>query len=205
MFGSGPGSETQLLLQLPYHCWRFMRNLAIACETEVNGFGYIKLFPGGIFRVQKVFILDQVATTWSVDTVDSALHAHLAEMHQQGISPELLRFQWHSHCDAPAYFSETDEANIERWPGDWLVSLVLNRRGETLCRFDQFGKTRLKVGMVADITFPGPTARELQLARGLLDAHVRTQSHPTGILSQSDKHPREEHDQTQLHAPDRVL
>lgn len=192
----------KLQLVIPYHCWRQMHSLAAACATEVNGFGYIRHLFGGIFKLQEVFILEQVATPWSAETVDTALLAHLAKMHEEGIPSELLRFQWHSHGDAASFFSNTDNANIERWPGDWLMSLVINRRGEAVCRYDHFaGGLRLKAEVAIVISFPGLSPAELQWAARQLAAHVQTPSMALPAPTQ----PREENGPTQLHAPNRVF
>jgi hypothetical protein len=106
-------------------------------DAEINGFGYVDTYPGVIY-VNQVFILKQVVTAGSAVTDDAALGAHVYSMIQAGIPQSALRLQWHSHVWGGAYCSGRDTATIEDFPGDWLVSLVVNKHGHRFARLDRF-------------------------------------------------------------------
>jgi len=54
---------------------------------------------------------------------------------------------WHSHKTMSTFFSNTDDKTIEGWPGDYLVALVINRKGELKAQV----MTRTPVQTVVDI------------------------------------------------------
>jgi proteasome lid subunit RPN8/RPN11 len=141
----GPSNAVQLELErepilcFPYYYWLQLRTYILRCTTEINGFGLIRQTPEDnlTFVVEDIFILDQRATASSVETDQQALMRKMHELTQDGKS-ELLRLQWHSHVHMPAYFSATDQANIDRVPGTWLVSLVLNQHNQLEARLDVY-------------------------------------------------------------------
>lgn len=124
--------------------WKRIQAYVRSCEIEIQGFGTVSVEADGTIVVDDVFILDQYATAASVEADQLALSRHTFEMMQRGDDPGRIKFQWHSHVAMQAYFSSTDTANIESWPGDWLISLVTNIRGQFACRMDIF--TPLRVG-----------------------------------------------------------
>lgn len=113
----------------------------ILCYTtlwpkEVAGYGLIRR-DGMTFYLDEVFILDQVVSGYHTTVSPKALHRKIGELTQQNRRDQ-LRFHWHSHVNFEAYFSATDVANIHGWGGEWLVSLVLNKRGDIEVRLDEF-------------------------------------------------------------------
>jgi proteasome lid subunit RPN8/RPN11 len=133
---SEPGFVWRPRLEVALSVWQEMMTYVKLCQYEINGFGYIVRVDHRTFRLEKIFILDQVVTGGSADTVEAALHQHAYEMVQEFGDTNRLRFQWHSHVDMQAYFSGVDHANIERYAGDWMISLVANKAGEYEIRLD---------------------------------------------------------------------
>lgn len=142
-----------------------------ACPIEINGFGYVKSVGGDLF-VTDVFILDQRASSGSVETDQRAMAQHVTGMLTDGDDPDRIKFQWHSHVRGDAYFSQTDLENIERWPGNWLISLVANYFGEYSCRIDSFASLRLGVSAELTILMDIPSDLEL-LVQDEVRRHVR--------------------------------
>jgi len=135
---------------IPFAVWQKIMAYILNCPVEINGFGVIEVGPFGVV-VQDVFILQQFATPTGVETDQGTLDRFVAEMARTGGNPGLIKFQWHSHVSMPAYFSGVDTANIERWPGDWLISLVANKRGEFSCRLDVLRPIRVGIDIHPEI------------------------------------------------------
>ena len=139
------------IVMMSHEVWQTIMAYVRACPVEINGFGMVSMIHQGNIYVRDVFILEQEATATHVATNDAALAAFLDRHLANGGHPGEIRFQWHSHVDMPARFSATDIALIQRWPGDWLVSLVVNKRGEYSCRIDmQSGGERFPLRVSVD-------------------------------------------------------
>lgn len=111
-----------------------------ACPVEINGFGYLDRFTGDTerFELEDVVILQQTATGASVDVSAEVLAQHMTQILMAGGDTGRMRLQWHSHVLMSAYFSNTDLANIEAYSGEWMISIVLNKRGEYDLRLDVY-------------------------------------------------------------------
>lgn len=120
------------------------------CPVEINGFGYLTRHNSRslvLASPDDVFITDQVVTLGSADvdasTVGIAMDRAAAEERSQD-----LRLQWHSHVNGPAYFSGTDTRTIDSYGeagSQWMVSMVLNKRGEFSARLDMYAPLRSAV------------------------------------------------------------
>lgn len=132
-------------LRVTLTVWQKMMAYIINCPTEVNGFGIIDQLTPEALVLSDVFITEQVAGPAHVNVDPMVLSAMMTDMLARGEDPGKVKFQWHSHVDFNAYFSGTDTANIDRWPGDWLISVVANKQGEYSCRLDVFKGVRLGV------------------------------------------------------------
>ena len=112
-----------------------------AVPGEVSGIGLVAERGGGP-HVFDVFILQQVGAATETELDVGVLAAFVASFEQRGGDPSQLRCWWHSHGDFDVGWSETDEATIATFPGEGLLSLVGNRRGDLLCRLDRWGSGR---------------------------------------------------------------
>ncbi len=160
-------------LVIPLEVWQKMMAYILNCPVEINGFGFVSL-RGNVITVEDVFILDQVVSGVSAETVQESLDAYVHELTRSGGNPGAIKFQWHSHVKMTAVFSTTDTQNIARWPGDWLVSLVANHRGEYSCQLDM--KRPLGVTLPLQPLIPMSVSSDLgQQVRSDIARHVRQQ------------------------------
>lgn len=160
-YNAVPGSEESPVLSVPLAVWQKLQGYIQECPTEVNGFGYIDRTTDG-FYLEDVFILEQTATSHGVNTSSPALHKHLYEMVKSGKDTGRIRFQWHSHVNFGAYFSPTDTDNIGRYPGDWMISLVGNKRGEYEVRLDLLKPVWVTLPLEVKIKIPTDPALAAQ-------------------------------------------
>lgn len=138
-------------LQVPLQVWQKLMAYVINCPTEVNGFGLVDVIHPELFVVRDIIITEQIAGPAHVEVDPAVIGALMTDMIQRGENPAAIKLQWHSHVNFNAYFSQTDLDNIERWPGDWLISVVANQRGEYECRLDVLGSVRLGVALRPEI------------------------------------------------------
>jgi len=106
-------------------------------DAEIGMFGYVTMRDGD-FYVDDVFLVEQTVTGASVDFADEGLEYAI----QRAIKDERisdLMFCCHSHVNMGAFWSQTDEDMIEGMNNGmtpYLVSLVINKKGETEQRVD---------------------------------------------------------------------
>lgn len=135
--------------------WQAIMEYARQCDVEINGFGLVDYQPlSGVIRLSDVFITKQGASMHGVEIDDADLHRHMYALSKEGIAPSRVKFQWHSHVNMPVYFSDIDTQNIDRWSGDLLVSLVVNKRGEWKCRLDLYKPLRLSFDVQFEVELP---------------------------------------------------
>ncbi len=105
-----------------------------ASPDEVSGVGEVEIIDGSLLTVTKIHIVKQVVSASATD-FDTASFAQLIGSHPH---PENLKLWWHTHGTGGAFWSPKDIATIIRLRGvaDWVLSLVLNTRGEYLARLD---------------------------------------------------------------------
>ena len=122
------------------------------CPVEINGFGYLTRFAShtlGLVSPDDVFITQQVVSGGSADVDASTVGLAMAQAAAEGRGSD-LRLQWHSHVNGQAYFSGTDTGTIDSYGeagSQWMVSMVLNKRGEFSARLDMFAPLRSAVEM----------------------------------------------------------
>ncbi|OHB22477.1 MAG: hypothetical protein A2939_02870 [Parcubacteria group bacterium RIFCSPLOWO2_01_FULL_48_18] len=108
------------------------------CPVEINGFGIVKRLEGNKFLITDAFILPQTVSSISADMDDLAYNRFIVELVQNGLDPYACKLQWHSHVDAPAFFSPKDLRTIRGYLTDFMISLVVNRWREYQCRIDVY-------------------------------------------------------------------
>lgn len=133
-----------------------IRGYTAACPVEINGRGYVERV-GNDFLIADVFIMRQRATGSRVDTYDEAIHDLIFQMAKSGRSTESLKFQWHSHAHHDVFFSVDDLDTIEIQKADFHISMVVNKRGESLCRLDLYRPFRAAFMVNVDVLLPLPT------------------------------------------------
>ena len=141
-----PGFMRTPYLVVPLDVWRKIMTYARLCKYEINGLGYIDRINadgqidkrGDDFYLSEVFILDQVVSGGSAEIDEATMHAHIHKMVTEREDTGRLRFQWHSHVNMTARFSSVDTATINKYDADWIISLVVNKRGELEARLDVY-------------------------------------------------------------------
>lgn len=105
------------------------------CPVEIGGLGTVAADPDGLL-ITDVFLLAQRVSASDTELDTEALFDFLARHVAEGGDPAQVRLWWHSHGDMDVAWSETDRATIRSLPGDFWVALLVNRRGEVVCRLD---------------------------------------------------------------------
>ena len=119
---------------------------------EINGRGYVRQV-GNVFNIEDIFILPQKTSIGSVNEDEDAIHKYIAKNIHSDLDFEQMNFQWHSH-PAEVYFSSKDQESAKRWGGtmDFVLSLVVNKRSEYICRLDIFRPAELSIQIPLIIT-----------------------------------------------------
>ncbi len=120
-----------------------MRHYAQLAPGEVSGLGTVEEFDGG-FLVTDLFLPKQTCSAGGTELDGESVATLIMELDQAGQDSGTLRFWWHSHGDLDVFWSGTDEACIDNLAnGDYVLSLVTNRRGRTLARLDIYRPVRV--------------------------------------------------------------
>lgn len=158
--------------------WEKLMGFVLACPLEINGFGYVRRYGLDVW-VDDVFILPQVVSAGHAETDSAAVAKHITEMLNRGEDPSIMKLQWHSHVNMPAYFSGIDLDTIDAYSAPWMTSLVVNKQGEYQARLDVYGEWRFTTPLQVHVarTIPDPIAASCQAA---IDTHVQKLGGLTG-------------------------
>lgn len=118
-----------------------LRLYIMSCPVEISGLGHVEEIEGRRV-ITDVFLLRQDASSERTELEAQAVLDFLAAHVAGGGDAASLRLWWHSHADVSPGWSTTDEETIEGFGGEYLVSIVGNRRGEFLVRIDVFAPQR---------------------------------------------------------------
>lgn len=105
------------------------------CPVEIGGLGEVEL-RGDRFIVTDLFLIAQRGTPSETELDTQDISSFLSQCLAQDRDPALIRVWWHSHAEADVHWSLTDQKTIKGFLGDYLISIVGNKRGEFLCRLD---------------------------------------------------------------------
>lgn len=119
----------------------FVRNT----PHEISGMGKSRFIDNKTILVQDIEILKQ-ENSFADTILDEAA---MAEFLQEKIEEsESWNIWWHSHADMASFWSVTDEQTIEETTGgNYLISLVINKKLKTLARFDLFKPLRVTLNL----------------------------------------------------------
>lgn len=171
-------SARQPILWVDPGAWAKLMMYVTECPVEVNGFGYLQVIEPTrdllLASPDDIFITHQVVTAGSAEAHRDTVALALDRAAQAGRSRE-MRFQWHSHVDMGAYHSLVDMDAIDGYGeagSQWMVSMVLNRRGEHATRMDVY--TPFRMGMEIPVQIRRPDNPALRAAcRADLERYVR--------------------------------
>jgi len=137
-------SAAPLVLRFTAETYARLRLYAELCPSEIGGLGEVRPDGEGLL-VTELFLLEQHVSASETELQPEALLRLLHRCLEEGRDPAALRLWWHSHAEHGVEWSDTDEATIRGFGGDSLVSLVTNRAGDLLCRFDTWRPERSTV------------------------------------------------------------
>lgn len=125
--------------------WKAMRRLQYyisQIEQEISGLGKVEL-KDNYYLITEVFLFEQEVTSTTTDLSEEGIATFLEEMMEKGEDTTKIRCWWHSHADMDTFWSGIDESTIDRLGNDYLVSIVINKKGKARCRLDQFSPFRI--------------------------------------------------------------
>ncbi len=125
-----------------------MRHYTNLAAGEVSGLGTVEEFAGG-FLVTDIFLPKQSCSPSGTELDQESVATLIMELDQAGADAGSLRFWWHSHAGLDVFWSRTDEECIASLAnGDYVLSLVTNKRGNVLARLDIFKPVRVTIDEV---------------------------------------------------------
>jgi hypothetical protein len=118
-------------------------------ETEISGFGRVEK-DGDNLIITDVRIFPQIVSGSHTVMDARALAAFWDELIVAGEDIGKWKLWWHSHVNMAALFSSTDHATIEEFDTEmpeenWMLSIVSNKMGKSLCRVDIFQPIRCTI------------------------------------------------------------
>lgn len=115
-----------------------IRTFTELCPQEISGLGKVELIDE-VLTVTDVEIFDQTVSGAHSTIRPEDLAKFQDNIVKNGGSMKQWCFWWHSHANMGVFFSKTDTDTIEsstEFP--WLVSLVVNKKGESKARLDVY-------------------------------------------------------------------
>ena len=120
-----------------------MRHYTNFAPGEVSGLGTVEEFNGG-FLVTDLFLPKQTCSPGGTELDQESVATLIMELDQAGVDTGSLRFWHHSHNNLDVFWSGTDESCINNLAnGDYVLSLVTNKKGHMLARLDIFKPVRV--------------------------------------------------------------
>ena len=137
-----------------------MYNISIAIKEKAlkKIQNFIELAPGEIsglgtiskqynhFIIEDVFLFKQQNTSASTTLDVEEITAMLVGKMQKNEDVSNIKLWWHSHANMGVFWSGTDDSTINNFDNkEYLISLVSNKEGQILCRFDLYHPIRLTI------------------------------------------------------------
>lgn len=137
--------------------YRKLRIYVECCPVEIGGLGNAECREDRLV-VSDLFLVEQRASPSETVLDTQRVVELISEYLVQGKDPASLRVWWHSHGETEVYWSPTDEETISTFPGEYLISIVGNRRGQFLCRLDSFARAQETIVGLDLVPLDEPTA-----------------------------------------------
>ena len=127
-------------LIVPMKIWEEIAYCTELClPNEVTGAGVVRVLDESTVRVERLFLPKQKVSPGLSTFSETGMHEIVTDLLIEGEGDEeWLRFRWHSHGRGGVYFSSIDEEDISKWPGDWVINMVVNAKGERRARLNAF-------------------------------------------------------------------
>ena len=132
-------------LIIPQEIEQRIHAYTMSVPSEIAGMGKVAVsLDGSTITVEEVMIYEQEVTGATADLSPKSIAKWQSELVKAGGSPKHWRLWWHSHANMAAFFSGTDTDTMDRQTeGDWMVSLVVNKRREREARLDLYRPFRM--------------------------------------------------------------
>ena len=149
-----------------------IHSYVMSVPSEIAGMGKVSI-NGDDITVEEVMIYEQEVTGATADLSPQAIAKWQTELVRAGESPKNWRLWWHSHANMQAFFSGRDTDTIDQQTeGDWMVSLVVNKRREREARLDLYrpfrmymDKIDIEIGTEAENVYQVPADIAEEVAR----------------------------------------
>ncbi len=113
-------------------------------KGEVSMLGLVEDTPDGP-AITNLYLMKQTCTGASTDMDQADVARLLFDLGSAGLEGQ-LRAWVHSHADMAVFWSKTDDDCIEGLGGEpYIVSIVVNRRGDVRARVDVFKPVRFVI------------------------------------------------------------
>ena len=146
-------TDERIRLRATPEAWEHLALYILLSPGEVGGLASLEQ-EGEDFVVTAIHLIDQRATDVDNELDAESVSRFLIDYLHGGGDPGALRVWWHSHGREGVFWSADDQRTIDRFGGEWLISLIGNHAGKFLARLDRFEPTRETVGWV-DFVPPG--------------------------------------------------
>lgn len=110
--------------------WEKMWGMTLRAKGEFQAFGLMSETDPS--EVIDFFVVEQSCTSASTNVVPEALHQLFLDKRDEGISMDRWRVWMHSHKDMKAFFSGTDEDNVERYASEKALWSVVTNQADAL-------------------------------------------------------------------------
>lgn len=117
--------------------WRRLALYTVNCKSEIGGLGLVEP-DGNDFVVTDVLLVEQDVNDIATRLDGAAVSRLVAGLLETGQDPGKLKFWWHSHAHEAPFWSGEDDATIERFRNDFMISLVSNHELRILARLDRY-------------------------------------------------------------------
>ncbi len=146
-------------------------------KGEISGLGRAK-YDGFDLLVEEIFLLPQDSGSSNTDLDPEGLSSFLTDWVNEGRNPAQLKLWWHSHANMGTSWSSTDETTISGFNADWILSIVVNKQGDYLCRLDIYEPVRVTIDKLQLVVYcPEPTDLRNEIQQEIKDK-VRTPKPP---------------------------
>ena len=115
-----------------------IRHWTAMAKGEFSALGLVQK-NGDDLIIPEIFLPKQTCDSSSTEMDNEDVARLLIDMEREGKDSQSLRLWLHSHGDMKCFWSNTDDDTIEGLCNDgYLVSIVVNKSGNSKCRVDMF-------------------------------------------------------------------
>lgn len=178
--------KDSLKIKIPIHDMLRIQAYVDACDKEISGLGQVAV-SAGIFVCNQPFILEQPVTGTSTDITEAAA-TFIYELAQKNQSPRPYKLWWHSHVDMTVFWSSTDEGTARGFNNEFMICMVLNKRGEFKTRLELFKPFRATIYDIPLEVIITPDEQMLNECKEDIKKKVHTPFHIGGIIDRGIKY-----------------